>query len=57
MGLKVEDGHVVACPLAEAEDFYFAVIEPSDRSDELTTVNRRQQRYGITMKMIDFNNN
>ncbi len=56
-GLKTENGKVVACPLSEAEDFYFAVINPVDPHDQLTTVDTiDNDEYGITMKMMDFNN-
>lgn len=56
-GLKTEDGKVVPCPLSEAEDFYFAVINPVDPHDQLTTVDTiDNNEYGITMKMMDFNN-
>ncbi|MBQ3460757.1 MAG: hypothetical protein IJH14_08825 [Solobacterium sp.] len=56
-GLKTENGKVVACPLSEAEDFYFAVINPVDPQDELSTVDTiDNNEYGITMKMMDFNN-
>ena len=56
-GLKTEDGHVVACPLSEAQDFYFAVVNLIDPDDELTTVATVDNNaYGITMKMMDFNN-
>ena len=56
-GLKTENGKVVACPLSEAEDFYFAVINPVDPHDELTTVDTiDNNEYGITMKMMDFKN-
>ncbi|MBQ9249523.1 MAG: hypothetical protein IJ179_04050 [Oscillospiraceae bacterium] len=57
VGLKTENGHIVSCPLSEAEDFYFAVIHETDLEDELkpvTTVD--SDAYGITMRMIDFNN-
>ena len=56
-GLKTENGHVVSCALAEAEDFYFAVVNPIDPDDELSTVRTIDStQYGITMRMIDFNN-
>ena len=56
-GLKTENGRVVACPLSEAEDFYFAVINPVDPTDQLSTVPTvDNSQYGITMKMVDFNN-
>jgi fibro-slime domain-containing protein len=56
-GLKTENGHITVCPLSEAEDFYFAVVHPVDPGDETTeakTVDNDQ--YGISMKMIDYNN-
>ena len=56
-GLKVENGRVVPCALDEAEDFYFAVVNPIDTEDKLSTVSTIDNEvYGITMKMIDFNN-
>ena len=56
-GLKTENGHVVPCPLSEAEDFYFAVIDPVDPQAELSTVDTLDNnQYGITMKMVDYNN-
>ncbi len=57
VGLKTENGKVAACPLSEAEDFYFAIINPIDEDDELSTVTTIDNNdYGITMKMIDFEN-
>lgn len=55
-GFKVEDGRIVPCPLAEAEDFYFAVINPKEERilTEVETIDNND--YGITMKMVDFNN-
>ncbi len=62
-GLKVvvdENGgkRVVTCPLDEAEDFYFATVippvQPADPTTSVETVNGN--RYGISMKMVDFNN-
>ena len=56
-GLKAENGHVVSCPLSEADDFYFAIVEPDEPEDKLTTVETIDSTaYGITMKMVDFNN-
>lgn len=56
-GLRTENGHVVSCPLAQAEDFYFAIVENSGSDDQLTTVETVDStQYGITMKMVDFNN-
>ena len=53
-GLKVEDGRVVACPIAEADDFYFAIMQDPDPDDELHTVRTVDHvRNGITMKIID----
>ena len=55
-GLKTENGHIVSCPIAEAEDFYFAVVNPVNTDDTLTTVSTIDNgQYGITMKMVDFN--
>ena len=57
VGLKTENGRVVACPLSEAEDFYFAVVNPVDDQDQLSTVETVDgTQFGITMKMVDFNN-
>ena len=54
-GLKVENGRIVSCPLAKADDFYFAVMQEENADGTLTmvpTVDHTQ--YGITMKLIDF---
>ena len=56
-GLKTKDGQVVASSLSEAEDFYFAIVNPIDPDDRLSTVATIDNgEYGITMKMVDFNN-
>ena len=60
-GLKVEDGHIVSCLASEADDFYFAIVNPPEpedpADDELTTVKTIDSaQYGITMTMVDFNN-
>lgn len=56
-GLKVSGGRIVSCPLSQSSDFYFALVSASDYSDKLTTVATLDgTEYGITMKMIDFNN-
>ena len=55
VGLKVENGKVVPCPLAETDDFYFAIINTPEVA-ELTTVDTiDNDDFGITMKMVDFN--
>ncbi|MBQ9015171.1 MAG: hypothetical protein IJ109_03530 [Firmicutes bacterium] len=54
-GLKVEDGKIVSCPFAEAEDFYFAVMQDAPEAGTLTeapTVDHTQ--YGITMKLANY---
>ena len=57
VSLKADAGHVVACPIGEASDFYFAVVNPVDGDDELTTVETVDNSlYGIEMRMIDYNN-
>ncbi len=51
-GYKVENGHIVPCPMAEADTFYFAVMDPSEH--ELTPVETVDHiAHGITMKMVD----
>ena len=55
-GLKVEDDHIVSCPMNEAEDFYFAVMQDIEVDDKLTTVPTvDHEQYGITMKVKNFN--
>ena len=58
-GLKVEDGHVVPCALADADDFYFAIMVPTsedpDAPQTTTVATVDSNAYGIEMKMIDFN--
>ncbi len=55
VGLKVQDGKVVPCPLEEAEDFYFALAPKQSTDDELTEVKTIDGNpFGIEMKMIDF---
>lgn len=57
MGLKVdlENNRVVPCPSAQADDFYFARVKNSTiHLTEVDTVDNNE--FGITMKMIDFNN-
>ncbi len=56
-GLKVENGHLLPSALSDAEDFYFAVMNPIDESDQPTTVNTIvNDEYGISMRMIDYQN-
>lgn len=56
-GIRTEDGHIVSCPLAKAEDFYFAIVQPKKEEHALTEVETIDSNvYGISMKMIDYNN-
>lgn len=58
VGLKVENGKIVSCPKSEAMDFYFAIMQDLQVDDDLTTVPTVEHtQYGITMKMIDLENN
>ncbi len=57
VGLKADmtAGKIVSCPVSEAGDFYFAVIQDLPVDDELTTVPTVDHtQYGITMKMVNF---
>ena len=55
VGLKVENGRIVICPMAEAMDFYFALMQDLNVDDTLTKVNTVDHtQYGITMKLKDF---
>ena len=56
-GLLVENGTVETCGMAEASDFYFAVIPPSADGEELTVIPTVDHTaYGITMKLADYGN-
>jgi len=55
-GLKVEDGKIVSCPFAEAEDFYFAIMQDAPEAGKLTeipTIDHTQ--YGIHMRVSNYN--
>ena len=57
-GLKVEGDHIASGPMAQSEDFYFAIMQDIPEDDELTgvpTVDHEQ--YGITMKLVNFDDN
>ena len=48
---------VVPCALSEADDFYFAIMNLIDQDDIPSTVATiDSEAYGISLKMIDFNN-
>lgn len=54
-GLKAEDGHLTAVPMAQADSFYFALMQSPD-PNELTPVQTiDHSAAGLTMKLIDFN--
>lgn len=58
VGLKVENGKLVPCPLSEADDFYFALVPEHSDDGGLTEVKTIDgSLYGIEMKMINFPNN
>lgn len=46
---------LVTCPIGQAEDFYFAILQDLPVDDVLTTVSAVDHtQYGITMKIKDF---
>ena len=48
------DKRLVSMPMSKATDFYFAILKDGD--EELTTTDTiDNDDYGITMKMVDFN--
>lgn len=56
-GLKadIDNMTLVSCPIGEAADFYFAIMEElpiNDSLDDVKTIDHEQ--YGITMKITDF---
>ena len=54
-GIKTENGNIVSCPRSESMDFYMASMTPVE--DVLTPVETVDNNlYGITMKMVDFDN-
>ena len=57
-GIKTKDdsSSIESCRIGKAEDFYFAKVE-RQTTDTLTPVSTVDHTaYGITMKMVDFNN-
>ena len=55
LAVDLENNRVVPCPSGQAEDFYFARVKASPA--QLTKVDTiDNNEFGITMKMIDFNN-
>ena len=55
--VKESDGsrHIVSCPRAETDYFYFAVMEDTPSGDTMTEVKTLDNNeHGITMKMVDF---
>ena len=56
-GLKADKAtnSIVSCPISEADDFYFAIVQDIPVDDKLTTVPTVDHtQYGITMKMVNF---
>lgn len=55
-GLKVENGKLVSCPMAQSDTFYFAVMKKNNV--ELTKVDTVDHvALGLNMKMINFDTN
>lgn len=49
----IENGSIAAGSKADADTFYFAIVEkPTSTLSEVTTINSKD--YGVTMRMIDF---
>ena len=56
-GLKADTDakKIVSCPIGEADDFYFAVLQDVHVDDDMTTVETVDNHvHGITMKIRDF---
>ncbi len=56
-GLKadIDNMTLVSCPIGEAADFYFAIMEELPVDDSLNDVKTiDHEQYGITMKITDF---
>ena len=54
-GLKIENGRVAACALAEAQDFYFALVTREEETGELTTVATvDNDLFGISIRMQNY---
>ena len=56
-GLKYENGKLVACPMSQADTFYFAVMHKTEPGEltEVDTVDH--EALGLTVKMINFDSN
>ena len=54
-GVKTEGDSIVSCPIAQAEEFYFAVMHKDSESDSLTEVSTIDHtQNGVTMRMMDY---
>lgn len=53
--LKVENGAIATCRIADAFDFYFAIMQDVQVDDEMSDVRTvDHEAHGITMKIKDF---
>ena len=55
-GIRVNDNNALtSCSITKTDDFYFAIMEDHDSTDELETVDTLEHtQYGITMKMQNY---
>ncbi len=55
--LGTNNKHLAVMDMDNAESFFFAIIKPENVQGDLSTVDTVDHtQYGITMKMVDFNN-
>ena len=53
-GLKTENGHIVSCPMSQAETFYVATIHLAEPGQGTLVPTLDHNALGLTVKMIDY---